>query len=882
MTHKMRNHIIIILSLFILLLIPVKASAASDAKIFVNVDGIYIITYQSLLDAGLDPSAIDPRTIKITDKGTEIPVYVYGEGDGVLNSTDYIEFYGTAIPRGSTQFEFTAANVYWLTSGGSQGIRMAAKSPSGSGTVSTSFNATIHVENDTYYWQSIPNGEGKDHWFWGDKINASSSVGYNFTLNNIATTSSTATVRVNLQGKTDAATNPDHHTKIYLNGHLIDDQYWNGQIQFLHQVSTVPHSYLQNGTNTITLESAGAGASVDSIYMNSFEINYYDGFVAENDSLDFSVIGTGTFEFQISNFTQNTVEVFDITDTNNVIRVINNTIQQVSSTYTTSFKDNLTGSTHRYILLNPSQRKIPANIIMDASSNLKNASNGADYIIITYDGFYNNILPLVSFYQNKGLRVTIAKVTDIYDEFSYGITDPQAIKDFLSYAYNNWTRPAPLYVLLVGDATIDHKDNFGKGNMNYIPTHLYETSLLGQTPTDNWFVSVSGPDNLPDMFIGRLSVQTGAEVDSVVKKIIAYHSPPASGWNTNVQFVADNDLTEFEQISNDLAANYLPAGYTAQKVYVSQYGGAAKDAIKTNINNGALITNYTGHGSVDNWAGENMFETADVSTLSNAGKPTFVVALNCLNGFFSLALSPWQPSMDHISLAEEFLRQDNKGAIAVFASTGLGYPSEHNILSQELFGTIFNKGINIFGSATTQAKISAFSNGASGDILETFILFGDPAAELNTQSPSKNTVGNNNNGNSGGSTGGGSGNGGGSSSSGGGGGGGGCFIATAAYGSYLDSHVKILRDFRDNYLLTNRAGQVFVGMYYKYSPPAANFIARHEFLKTITRILLLPLIGISIFLLKTTLVEKTMIAIIISLTLLAGLYRARRRDGTGI
>jgi len=74
---------------------------------------------------------------------------------------------------------------------------------------------------------------------------------------------------------------------------------------------------------------------------------------------------------------------------------------------------------------------------------------------------------------------------------------------------------------------------------------------------------------------------------------------------------------------------------------------------------------------------------------------------------------------------------------------------------------------------------------------------------------------------------------------------GGCFIATAAYGSALDPHVQILRDFRDKYLITNKPGQLFVKFYYKYSPPIANFIARHKVLKPFVRILLLPLITVS-------------------------------------
>ncbi len=72
--------------------------------------------------------------------------------------------------------------------------------------------------------------------------------------------------------------------------------------------------------------------------------------------------------------------------------------------------------------------------------------------------------------------------------------------------------------------------------------------------------------------------------------------------------------------------------------------------------------------------------------------------------------------------------------------------------------------------------------------------------------------------------------------------GGGCFIATAAYGSYLDPHVMVLREFRDKYLLTNPPGRIFVALYYKVSPPIAKFISKHEALRSITRILLTPVV----------------------------------------
>ena len=110
----------------------------------------------------------------------------------------------------------------------------------------------------------------------------------------------------------------------------------------------------------------------------------------------------------------------------------------------------------------------------------------------------------------------------------------------------------------------------------------------------------------------------------------------------------------------------------------------------------------------------------------------------------------------------------------------------------------------------------------------------------------------------------------------GGGGGGGCFIATAAYGSYLDSHVETLRNFRDSYMVTNPVGSALVSLYYKLSPPVADFIDEHPALKPIVRVGLMPAVAMSTVAVNTTLGEKA--AIVGSLALISILLIMWRRQ----
>jgi len=109
----------------------------------------------------------------------------------------------------------------------------------------------------------------------------------------------------------------------------------------------------------------------------------------------------------------------------------------------------------------------------------------------------------------------------------------------------------------------------------------------------------------------------------------------------------------------------------------------------------------------------------------------------------------------------------------------------------------------------------------------------------------------------------------------------GCFIATAGYGTPMAPQIQVLRDFRDQYLLTTPVGEALVELYYKVSPPIAEFITEHPRLKPIVRAVLVPAVAMSTVVVKTTLAEKIAIIGLVVLVSVALAVWTKRRRGRG-
>ena len=708
-------------------------------RLAVKTTGIYQVSYEALAAKGAAFSGIDPATIQLFSNWQEVAIQVQDGGDGVFDPGDYFLFYGQAIDS-----IYTLENVYFVTWGITHGLRMnELESAPGSSPAPLSFNNSVHLEQDTSYRTYYPSGPDQDVWYWNSISAVSTLVSrtYTTTLANVSTQPYTATVHGLIRSN---VAQPFHYTLLYLNENLVEEAVWPSRTEHPIKVD-VPQSYLVEGVNTLRLAASlgpttnGITLSWNLIFVNWFGIDYIDTYVAENDQLLFSG-QSGEWDFKVTGFSTDTVELYEVTDPWNVRRVISTSLDASASdvaapltSYDLRFHQALAGET-KYLALSRANRLTPESIVEEKPSNLHAMTNGADWIMITHSSFMTGVLPLATWRSEQGYRTAVIEVQDIYDEFNGGLIDPEAIHNFLAYAYQNWQPPAPQYVLLMGDGHYDFRNNLKRNVPFFVPPYLAQADpWQGETAADNRYVTVSGSDTFPDMYLGRITVRTPEEAVGVVNKILGYEqNMPGSAWNMKLLFVADNydpQAGDFPALS-DVIVEQLHTPFTFTKVYLNvNYSdpALARSAITNAINEGRGIVNYVGHGSVRYWTKELIFGDRDFSDLSNSDRLPFIMAMTCLEGQYH---SPVVTTLGH-SIGEGIVRLVGKGAIGSWSPTGYGVASGHDYLNRGFFDAFLNRGITQLGPATHVGLLTLWTD-TSGhrELIDTYILFGDPATKL--------------------------------------------------------------------------------------------------------------------------------------------------------
>ncbi|MCF8305432.1 MAG: type IX secretion system sortase PorU [Ignavibacteriales bacterium] len=686
-------------------------------------EGIYKITRQMLSSMGIDAASVDPRTIRIFNNGgkniaedqtaipdyglNEIAIKVVGEEDGVFNEQDYILFYG----RGTVFFEqmkgtqkvqrfkhtYSAKNYYWITSGNISGKRMSSLENIISGQVNENYTTKAYIS----YEDDRINLHKSGRLYVGEEFNESTRS--RTFISSVTNRVPSSTINYKFQFVNDSRTNVT----------LSMDENNNRVTTMTAYGATASHAIgrLISGQGTYTGFLDGErsvlkftfNTSIPNVkgYLDYFEIEYSSYLKSVNDQvINFSSGNPAINRYSLSGFSNSLVEVFDVTDHNNVKPITNPVINLGEVSFTVHEADE---TIRKYLTVCTSKFLTPRNIEQVNNSSLLTDLDGADFIIITNRVFSAEAERLKNYRQNDSpnrISTRIVYVDEIINEFGGGLVDPSAIRNFLRYVFENWV-PKPFYVLFFGDGDYDflNKEAYGK---NFVMTYQTEESLhdVDAYPTDDFFTRISGNDKKIDFAHGRVPVNSTADANSFIDKIIQYEKNSEKGlWRNTVTLVADDGLTSegddgvlHTDQSEDLSKNVLPKYFDQKKIYLATYPtvntgtGRRKPlvnrAIVDAVNNGTLLLNFIGHGNPDTWTHEYVFERASTIPQFTNKDFFFLNAATCDFGRFDDPAST--------SSTEEMLFLENKGMIGGFSSTRAVYSNQNAALNESFLNNLFN------------------------------------------------------------------------------------------------------------------------------------------------------------------------------------------------
>lgn len=326
---------------------------------------------------------------------------------------------------------------------------------------------------------------------------------------------------------------------------------------------------------------------------------------------------------------------------------------------------------------------------------------------------------------------TIGISTEMFDIATIG-NNQTSIKNFISNYYT--AHNDLVYVLLVGDAQ-----------------HI-TPATISNGDSDNFYAYLTGNDSYPEIYIGRFSAESVAEVQTQVQRTIAYEQNPQTGdWLNSAIGIASEEgpgyqnLYDYEdmRIIRDTLLNYH---YTnVSELYEGSQGGldASGDPttslLASNINAGAGLINYVGHGSETSWVTSG-FSNTNVNALTNTNKLPFIWSVACVNGAF----------VGRTCFAESWMRATHNsnptGAIAIFASTinqswnpPMAAQREMNDILTENYQNNIKR---TFGGLSMSGCMKMIDLYASDGIemSDTWAIFGDPSLMVRTRTPLNMTV----------------------------------------------------------------------------------------------------------------------------------------------
>lgn len=719
------------------------APAGGGGEVFLEVrsPGLYRVTYEDLDALGL--GTVNPNTVRLFRGEDEVLMEWQGDTDDAFEPGEAFLFY--AEPRFS---RWTAVDVYRLAVAAPGPARMPTRSADPAGMpLAAPWAEQTFEENREYtpdrFTSGIPVGRDGDRWVWDYLVGpARAPMTYTFSL---TAADSLASVTLWLIGYTAT----DHRWAVQVNGTAIGEVAWSGRTAVTATLP-IPPNVLLKDNNTLTLRSV----VTEGAWLDAFAVRYARSTVPAGVSVTFGETASappssalpsmshhlylplvlrgaqiGARAYRVALAAPGPYRAYDITDPLRPVRLTGFRVD--GSTITLGDPGDMP---RRYFVVAESGIRAPDRIRPREDVwgfHTTGGAIGADYLIITHPAFAGALGPLIDLRRSQGLTVTVANVLGVYDTYGDGRPDPEAIRRFIAdmYAHGN---PRPSFVLLVGDGSFDPRQYRSTSPPTWIPPYLADVEpYSSETAADNRYVCVDGDDNIPDLLLGRLPVGSAEEARAMVEKIVRYETAPLpGGWNANVVLVADDQdaAGDFRALS-DAAAAYVTAPFTTTRRYCSGTepgesdcpdadAEAIRSALPSDWNRGALLIQYAGHASWQQWAVERFFHLDDLPALFNSRRLPVVAEMTCFTGAFH---------RPEATLDEDLLLLPDSGAVAAWGPTGLGVGAGHRRLSEGFFRAVFSDTVGTVGEAALAGKLNLLGAAQGQEMMDTYNLLGDPA-----------------------------------------------------------------------------------------------------------------------------------------------------------
>jgi hypothetical protein len=327
---------------------------------------------------------------------------------------------------------------------------------------------------------------------------------------------------------------------------------------------------------------------------------------------------------------------------------------------------------------------------------------------------------LANYRNAQGLETRVIPLEAIYNEFNYGLREPEALRTFLAQAYNTWQLP-PAYVVLAGNGTYDYRNLQGM-NDNLIPP-LMIMSLYGLTASDSEFGDLGDTNNAPEIAVGRLPVTNSVQLAAMINKIQAYEALPSPATNQALLVADFTDPLAGDFPDDVLAVQGIVTPAFQVTTVLPSTTTQMHNQVLASLNAGADVMCYLGHGSTTTLGVGTPAYLAitDLGALTNAARLPFIVSVCCQVGSFA------QPGS--VCLGQAFVTATNSGAIAVLAASTFSLEYDILNLNSPLMTSFADGSTGRLGDFVRRAMVD-YNQTPRWTPCGMFNLMGDPALRL--------------------------------------------------------------------------------------------------------------------------------------------------------